>query len=98
MQQREQQDPRREVVGKIRTVRSVVEEIGFEGQSLHSINDLTNEQVYGLFELAEMLEPYNRSAVDLSRVTPIAKLTAPIWATPLNASVTHNSPPANCKP
>src|SRR3712207_7861487 len=52
---------------KIRTVRSVVEEIGFEGQSLHSINDLTNEQIYRLFELAEMLEPYNRSAVDILR-------------------------------
>ena len=63
----QQQDPRREAVGKIRTVRSVVEEIGFEGQSLHSINDLTNEQIYRLFELAEMLEPYNRSAVDLLR-------------------------------
>jgi ureidoglycine carbamoyltransferase len=65
--QQQQQDPRREAVGKIRTVRSVVEEIGFEGQSLHSINDLTNEQIYRLFELAEMLEPYNRSAVDLLR-------------------------------
>ncbi|MEW6638660.1 MAG: aspartate carbamoyltransferase [Actinomycetota bacterium] len=63
----QQQDLRREAVGKIRTVRTVVEEIGFEGQSLHSINDLTNEQIYGLFELAEMLEPYNRSAVDLLR-------------------------------
>src|SRR3712207_6247540 len=61
----QQQDARREVVGRIRTVRSVVDEIGFEGQSLHSINDLTNEQIYGLFELAEILEPYNRSAVDL---------------------------------
>ena len=67
MQQQQQQDPRREAVGKIRTVRSVVEQIGFEGQSLHSINDLSNEQIYGLFELAEMLEPYNRSAVDLLR-------------------------------
>ncbi|MGH8896107.1 MAG: hypothetical protein ACRDZ4_03570 [Egibacteraceae bacterium] len=41
----------------IRSIRAVVKEIDFEGGSLHSINDLTNDQIYGLFELAQMLEP-----------------------------------------
>jgi aspartate carbamoyltransferase catalytic subunit len=63
----QQEDTRRETVGKVVTVRSLVEEIGFEGQNLHSINDLTNDQVYGLFELARLLEPFNRSATDLLR-------------------------------
>ncbi len=50
---------------KIRTIRSIVSRIGFEGQSLLSINDLTNEQIYGLFDLALILEPWNRSMVPL---------------------------------
>ncbi|MCA9875528.1 MAG: hypothetical protein KC441_17780 [Anaerolineales bacterium] len=49
----------------IKTVRSLVCEIDFEGKSLLSINDLTNDQIYGLFELARVLEPWNRSAVPL---------------------------------
>lgn len=49
----------------IRTVRSLVRDIDFEGKSLLSINDLTNDQIYGLFELARALEPWNRSAVPL---------------------------------
>ncbi|KAA3661502.1 MAG: aspartate carbamoyltransferase [Chloroflexi bacterium] len=49
----------------IKTVRSLVKDIDFEGKSLLSINDLTNDQVYGLFELARALEPWNRSAVPL---------------------------------
>jgi aspartate carbamoyltransferase catalytic subunit len=50
---------------RIRTIRSVVREIGFEGHSLLSINDLTDAQIYGLFELAKMLEPWNRSMIPL---------------------------------
>jgi aspartate carbamoyltransferase catalytic subunit len=50
---------------KIQTIRSLVSKIGFEGRSLLSINDLTNEQIYGLFELAMKLEPWNRSMVPL---------------------------------
>jgi aspartate carbamoyltransferase catalytic subunit len=42
-----------------------VREIAFEGQSLCSINDLTNDQIYGLFELAKTLEPWNRSMIPL---------------------------------
>jgi aspartate carbamoyltransferase catalytic subunit len=50
---------------EIKTVRSLVKDIDFEGKSLLSINDLTNDQIYGLFELARALEPWNRSAVPL---------------------------------
>lgn len=50
---------------KIKTIRSLVREIGFEGCSLLSINDLTNDQIYGLFELAKILEPWNRSVIPL---------------------------------
>lgn len=39
--------------------------IGCEGRSLLSINDLTNDQIYGLFELAQVLEPWNRSMINL---------------------------------
>jgi aspartate carbamoyltransferase catalytic subunit len=49
----------------IKTIRSLVREIDFEEKSLLSINDLTNDQIYGLFELARALEPWNRSAVQI---------------------------------
>jgi aspartate carbamoyltransferase catalytic subunit len=42
-----------------------VRDIGFEGRSLHSINDLTDDQIYGLFDLGRLLEPWNRSSLDL---------------------------------
>ncbi len=51
--------------GAIKTVRSLVKDIDFVGKNLLSINDLTNDQIYGLFELARALEPWNRSAVPL---------------------------------
>ena len=54
-----------ESANKIKTIRSIVEEIDFIGQSLISINDLTNDQIYGFFNLARMLEPWNRSQVDM---------------------------------
>jgi aspartate carbamoyltransferase catalytic subunit len=50
---------------KIKTIRSLARGIGFEGCSLLSINDLTNDQIYGLFELAKVLEPWNRSVIPL---------------------------------
>lgn len=50
---------------KIKTIQSMARKIGFEGRNLLSINDLTNEQIYGLFELARVLEPWNRSKIDL---------------------------------
>ena len=56
-----------ETASKIRTIRSRIRDIGFEGKSLLSINDLTNDQIYGLFELALALEPWNRSAINLAQ-------------------------------
>lgn len=50
---------------QIRTIRSLVKEVGFEGKSLLSINDLTNDQIYSMFELAKILEPWNRSVLPL---------------------------------
>jgi aspartate carbamoyltransferase catalytic subunit len=54
-----------EKLNHIKTIRSVVRDIGFEGRSLHSINDLTDDQIYGLFDLGRLLEPWNRSSLDL---------------------------------
>ena len=54
-----------EFSNKIKTIESLVGEIGFVGESLLSINDLTNDQIYGLFQLAQTLEPWNRSRIDL---------------------------------
>jgi aspartate carbamoyltransferase catalytic subunit len=50
---------------KIRTLKTLVREIDFEGHNLLSINDLTNDQIYSLFELAKVLEPWNRSMINL---------------------------------
>jgi len=50
---------------QIRSLKSVMRSIDFEGHSLLSINDLTNDQLYGLFELARLLEPWNRSMINL---------------------------------
>ena len=50
---------------KIKTLNAMIDSIGFRGCSLLSINDLSNEQIYGLFELALALEPWNRSRIDL---------------------------------
>lgn len=51
-------------MNKINTLNSMVKSIGFEGKSLLSVNDLSNDQIYGLFELGKALEPWNRSKVD----------------------------------
>lgn len=50
---------------KIRTLKSLINAIDFEGKNLLSINDLTDDQIYGLFNLALQLEPWNRSMVPL---------------------------------
>jgi aspartate carbamoyltransferase catalytic subunit len=55
-----------ENASKIKTIRALIREINFEGCSLLSINDLTNDQIYGMFELAKMLEPWNRSMIPLA--------------------------------
>ena len=54
-----------EKLNPIHSIRSIVREIGFEGSSLQSINDLTDVQIYGLFELGHVLEPWNRSRIEL---------------------------------
>ena len=51
---------------KIKTIRSLVKKIDFEGRSLLSVNDLTDDQIYGLFELGLALEPFNRSMIPLA--------------------------------
>lgn len=54
-----------QTASKIKTISSLINTIDYQGKSLLSINDLTNEQIYGLFELAATLEPWNRSVIDL---------------------------------
>jgi len=49
----------------IRTIKQLVNEVDFAGSSLTSINDLRDEQIYAMFELAKALEPFNRSRIDL---------------------------------
>lgn len=50
---------------KIKTIKSLVKEIGFQGKSLQSINDLTNDQIFGMFELSKIMEPWSRSMINL---------------------------------
>jgi aspartate carbamoyltransferase catalytic subunit len=49
----------------IKTIRTIVNEIDFVGKNLISINDLSDDQIYGLFNLALSLEPYNRVGLDI---------------------------------
>lgn len=51
---------------KIKTVRSMIREINLEGKSFTSISDITDAQIYQLFDLALALEPYNRSMIPLA--------------------------------
>jgi aspartate carbamoyltransferase catalytic subunit len=54
-----------QTASKIKTISSLINSIGYQGKSLLSINDLSNDQIYGLFELAATLEPWNRSVINL---------------------------------
>jgi len=47
------------------SIKSMINEVDFVGKSLMSINDLTDDQLYGLFNVARTLEPYNRSRIEL---------------------------------
>jgi len=49
----------------VRSIAAMVDGVDFVGKSLLSINDLSDDQLYGLFELATALEPYNRKLIDL---------------------------------
>ena len=51
---------------KIKTIRSMVNEINFVGHNLLSVNDLTDAQIYGMFDLALALEPFTRSMIPLA--------------------------------
>lgn len=59
---------------KIRSLVAMVNSIGVEGRHLLSINDLTNAQIYGLFDLAQVLEPWNRSMIPLLSGSVMAAL------------------------
>lgn len=52
-------------MNNITSLQSMVKKISFEGKHLLSVNDLTDDQIYGMFELAKMLEPWNRSMINL---------------------------------
>lgn len=54
-----------ESANKINTIYSIVNKIDFKNKNLISINDLSNDQIYGFFKLAKILEPWNRSQVEL---------------------------------
>ena len=52
-------------VASLPSIKSMINEVDFVGKSLMSINDLTDDQLYGLFNVARTLEPYNRSRIEL---------------------------------
>jgi aspartate carbamoyltransferase catalytic subunit len=58
----------------ITTLKKMVEDIQFSGRHLLSVNDLTNQQIYGLFELAKTLEPWNRSGLNVLQGNVMATL------------------------
>lgn len=49
----------------IRLLKTFIEEINFTGQNFISINDLSDEALYRLFELAKCIEPWNRSGLNV---------------------------------
>ena len=61
-------------IDEVETLNSLVHKIGIRGQSLLSINDVSNDQILDLFELGSILEVWNRSAIDLLPGTVLAAL------------------------
>ena len=59
---------------ELATLEPLVAKIDIEGHNLLSINDLTNDQILGLFELGRRLEPWNRSSVNLLQGKVLATL------------------------
>ena len=49
----------------MQSIRSLINEVDFEGQSFISINSMTNDQLLALFELGRNLELMNRDRWDL---------------------------------
>jgi len=56
------------------TLGEMINGIGFVGHHLISINDLTNDQIYKLFELALTLEPWYRSGINVLQGNIMATL------------------------
>ncbi len=52
-------------MNNIRSLQSMVRQINFTGKNLLSINDLSDDQIYDMFDLAKALEPWNRSMINL---------------------------------
>lgn len=50
---------------RLQSLASLIGEVDLAGKSLLSINDLAHEQLYALFELARVLEPWHRSMIEL---------------------------------
>jgi aspartate carbamoyltransferase catalytic subunit len=49
----------------IRSIKSVIGSINIAGKSFLSVNDMSVDQIYALFNLAIQLEPWNRSMIPL---------------------------------
>jgi aspartate carbamoyltransferase catalytic subunit len=49
----------------VREFKRIIDDIDFVGKNLISINDLNDNQIYKLFELAYKLEPWNKSRISL---------------------------------
>lgn len=49
----------------MRSLKRMINDVGFVGQSFISINDLSDDQLYALFEVSKRLELFNRSKVNL---------------------------------
>jgi len=52
-------------VAPLSSIKLMINEVDFVGKSLMSINDISDDQLYGLFNVAQTLEPYNRSRIEL---------------------------------
>lgn len=51
--------------GSMRSLKRLINDVDFVGKSFISINDLSDDQLYGLFEVAKQLEMFNRSKINL---------------------------------
>lgn len=49
----------------LKTIKNMVDDIGFINHNLVSINDLSNEMILGLFKLANCLQPWYRSRLNI---------------------------------
>ena len=61
-------------MNNIPALQTMLRRIDLGGRHLLSINDLRDEQIYGLFELARELEPWNRGRVEVLGGSVLATL------------------------